>query len=228
MPLTKVLIVDDHPLFSKGLVSLIISQPMYIIVGEARDSAGALDLLRQKKPDLAIVDLNLGNEDGLELIKVMKDEAPRVQILVLSMHDERFYTERALQAGARGYIMKAEAGNNVIDAIKTVMAGKVYISDAERERLFGPPGDTGKESGEPFPLTDVQVGELSNRQLQIFSLIGKGLGSAEIAAKLNLSVKTVAAHKEYIKSKLHRLSSRDLSQLAIEWAKHEEQVSPFK
>jgi DNA-binding NarL/FixJ family response regulator len=216
MPLTKVFIVEDHPLFSKGLVSLIISQPLFMVVGEAKNSSDAMALLRGKNPDLAIVDLNLGDEDGLELIKTMKAQNPGLAILVLSMHNERYYAERALKAGARGYIMKEEAGNKVFDAIKTVMSGKVYLSDAERERLSG----TGRE--ENIPKTADRygpVGKLSNRQLQIFSLIGRGLGTAEIAVKLNLSAKTIDAHKEHIKQKLRCGSSRELRRLAIEWAR---------
>jgi DNA-binding NarL/FixJ family response regulator len=165
MPLTRVLIVEDHPLFSKGLISLITSQPLYLIVGEASNASSAMELLGEKKADLAIVDLNLGDEDGLELIKAMKAQYPHLTILVLSMHNERYYAERALKAGARGYIMKEEAGNKVIDAIKTVMSGKVYLSEAEQERLFG------SRPGEPPAETSGRYGviqNLSNRQLQIF------------------------------------------------------------
>jgi DNA-binding NarL/FixJ family response regulator len=215
MPLTRVLIVEDHPLFSKGLISLITSQPLYIIVGEASDALGAMELLGKKETDLAIVDLNLGDEDGLDLIKTMKAQYPHIVILVLSMHNERYYAERVLKAGAQGYIMKEEAGNKVIDAIKTVMSGKVYLSEAEQERLFG------NSPGQPSPETVGRYGpvrKLSNRQLQIFSFIGKGLGTAEIAVKLNLSAKTIDAHKEHMKQKLHCSSSQELRQFAIEWA----------
>jgi DNA-binding NarL/FixJ family response regulator len=217
MPLTRVLIVEDHPLFSKGLVSLITSQPLYVVVGEAKNSGEAMSLIRLKNPDLAIVDLNLGDEDGLEVIKAVKDMAPNIVILVLSMHDERYYTERVLRAGARGYIMKAEAGNKVFDAIKTVMAGKVYLSDSEQTRLFKhKAGEPGQENQDPY----APVRQLTNRQLQIFSFIGKGFGTAEIAAKLKLSTKTIDAHKEHIKLKLCCDSSQALRQLAIEWVNH--------
>jgi DNA-binding NarL/FixJ family response regulator len=214
MPLTRVLIVDDHPLFSKGLISLITSQPLYLIVGEATNASSAMELLEKKKPDLAIVDLNLGDEDGLDLIKMMKAQYPDLRVLVLSMHNERYYAERALKAGAQGYIMKEEAGNKVIDAIKAVMSGKIYLSEAEQERLFGgSPGEDLPADADRFsPIQD-----LSNRQLQIFSFIGKGLGTSEIAVKLNLSVKTIDAHKEHIKQKLHCGSSQELRQIAIEW-----------
>jgi DNA-binding NarL/FixJ family response regulator len=215
MPLTRVLIVEDHPLFSKGLISLITSQPLYLIVGEASNAAGAMELLGKKETDLAIVDLNLGDEDGLDLIKAMKSQYPHLTVLVLSMHNERYYAERALKAGAQGYIMKEEAGNKVLDAIKTVMAGKIYLSEAEQERLFGnSPGEAPPDAADRYGL----VRKLSNRQLQIFSFIGKGLGTTEIAVKLNLSVKTIDAHKEHMKQKFHCGSSQELRQLAIEWA----------
>jgi DNA-binding NarL/FixJ family response regulator len=184
-------------------------------VGEAKNALGAMELLKKKETDLAIVDLNLGDEDGLDLIKEMKVQYPHLVVLVLSMHNERYYAERALKAGAQGYIMKEEAGNKVIDAIKIVMSGKIYLSEAEQERLFGNgPSENDPEMADQYG----PVRKLSNRQLQIFSFIGKGLGTAEIAAKLNLSVKTVDAHKEHIKQKLHCGSSQELRQFAIEWA----------
>ncbi len=215
MPVTKVILIEDHPLFSKGLAQLIDAQSSYEVVGEARNSSEALDLLEKTSPDLAVVDLNLGDEDGLSLIKELKARVADLVILVLSMHDERYYAERALRAGARGYIMKEEAGTKVIDAIKTVMSGKIWLSDTERERLFDymTGGNAMKEGKDWF----ASVSKLSDRQLQIFTLIGKGLGTVEIAAKLNLSTKTIDTHKEHIKLKLHCSSSQELRQLAIEW-----------
>ncbi|MDR1324549.1 MAG: response regulator transcription factor [Treponema sp.] len=203
-----VMIVEDHPLFSKGLASLIKTQTAYTIVGEAMNGAEAMELLRMKDPDLAIVDLNLGNEEGLELIKDMKVYKPALLVLVLSMHDECFYAERVIGVGANGYIMKDEAAHKVLDAIHTVLSGKTYISEAEQARL--------KLSG-AVVTKSVALDELSDRQFQIFSLIGKGLGTREIAVKLNLSAKTVDTHKEHIKLRLHCDSARQLRQLAIEW-----------
>jgi DNA-binding NarL/FixJ family response regulator len=205
---TAMMIVEDHPLFSKGLASLIKTQTAYTIVGEARNSAEARELLRAEDPDLAIVDLNLGNEEGLELIKDMKMYKPALLVLVLSMHDERFYAERVIGLGANGYIMKDEAANKVLDAIHTVLSGETYISEAEQARL---------KSSDAVITKSVATNELSDRQFQIFSLIGKGLGTREIAAKLNLSAKTVDAHKEHIKQRLHCDSAQELRQLAIEW-----------
>jgi DNA-binding NarL/FixJ family response regulator len=213
MAVTKIIIVEDHPLFSKGLTSLIISQPPYLVVGEAKNLAAAVELARSKKPDLAIVDLNLGDEDGMAVIKAFRQDYPGIKILVLSMHDERYYAERVLQAGAQGYIMKEEAGDKVLDAIKTVMSGEIYLSSTERERLFAFVHKAKRQNADSYTL----LRKLTDRQLQIFSLIGKGLGTIEIAGKLSLSNKTVDAHKENIKNKLHCNTSQELRQMAIEW-----------
>jgi DNA-binding NarL/FixJ family response regulator len=210
MPPVKVMIVEDHPLFSKGLSSLIASREGYSVVGEAKDSQEALTLAAEWEPDLAILDLNLGNEDGLDLLKEMHRRFPKTAVLVLSMHDERYYAERVLKAGGRGYIMKTEAGNKVLEASETVLAGKTYFSEAERERLAGY-----LEAGGKRPPAPVET--LSDRQFQVFKLLGKGLGTVEIAAKLNLSAKTIDTHKEHIKDKLRCGTTQELKQLAIEW-----------
>ncbi|MDR3284397.1 MAG: response regulator transcription factor [Treponema sp.] len=211
----KIVIVDDHPLFSKGLASLIASHPGYEIAGEAKNSAEALKLFRERQPNLAIVDLNLGDENGMDLITGIRDRYPDMVILVLSMHDERYYSERVLRLGASGYIMKNEAGTKVLDAIKTVMSGKIYLSEAEQERLSEAlAGEPGKNDKDRY----ASVQKLSDRQLEIFTLIGKGLGTVEIATKLDLSTKTIDTHKEHIKLKLHCNTSQELRQLAIEWA----------
>ena len=207
----SVIIIDDHPLFSRGLAQLIETQESFKVSGMAKNRNEALELLGKVTPDLAIVDLNLGQEDGLELIKDIVIIHPKTKILVLSMHDERFYAERALKAGAKGYIMKEEAETQVIDAIKTVVKGEIYLSEAEKKRINN---DIFQEaSKESFDL----ISTLSDRQLQIFTLIGKGIGTVEIANKLNLSIKTIDTHKENIKAKLHCASSGELRQMAIEW-----------
>ncbi len=212
----KVLIIDDHPLFSRGLSQLIETQKSYKVAGMATNKKEALELFQKLMPDLTIVDLNLGQEDGLELIKEILAINPETKVLVLSMHDERFYAERALKAGARGYIMKQEAETNVSTAIETVMKGKIYLSENEKNRLEELPKNHDEKTKEPFDL----ISSLSDRQLQIFTLIGKGLGTVEIANKLNLSIKTIDTHKENIKLKLHCNSSAELRQMAIEWTKN--------
>ena len=207
----SVIIIDDHPLFSRGLAQLIETQKDFKVVGMAKDRIEALDLINKTTTDLVILDLNLGQEDGLELIKDILSYNSHIKILVLSMHDERFYAERALKAGAKGYIMKEEAETQVIDAIKTVVKGEIYLSEAEKKRINN---DISQEaSKESFDL----ISTLSDRQLQIFTLIGKGIGTVEIANKLNLSIKTIDTHKENIKAKLHCASSGELRQMAIEW-----------
>lgn len=215
MPIT-VLIIDDHPLFSRGLAQLIETQKEYKVVAMAQNRNEALDTIQKYTPNLAIVDLNLGQEDGLDLIKDILIYSPRTTVLVLSMHDERYYAERALKAGAKGYIMKAEAETSVINAIRTVVDGKIYLSEKEKARIED--FNSGKEMEVEDTLSSVS--NLSDRQLQIFSLIGKGLGTVEIASKLNLSIKTIDTHKENIKVKLHCASSAELRQMAIEWTRN--------
>jgi DNA-binding NarL/FixJ family response regulator len=214
MPAAGVLIVEDHPLFSKGLAALINSQAQFIVLGEAKNAEEAMELIVREKPALVIVDLNLGKDSGLDLIASIKNTWPGVFSLVLSMYDERYYAERALHAGARGYIMKTEAGNKVLDALKTIMSGKVYLSDSERDRIFERlTGDSGREGPDWF----ASIQKLSNRQFQVFSLIGRGFGTIEIASKLKLSTKTIDTHKEHIKLKLHCDNAQELRQMAVRW-----------
>ncbi len=216
MPVTKILIVDDHPLFSIGLASLIASRPTYHIVGSAKNSDETLALMRSEKPHLVILDLDLGDENGIDIIPEIKAIDASVVILVLSMHEERYYSERVLKLGAQGFIMKDKAAVNVFDAIKTVMAGKVYLSEDERKRITEAINSENiRDNFDKFADMD----KLSNRQLQIFTLIGEGLGTIEMADKLNLSKKTIDTHKENIKTRLHCASSQELRQLAVAWNK---------
>ena len=212
-----VLIIDDHPLFSRGLSQLIETQEAYKVTGMAKNHDEAMKMVNELSPDLAIVDLNLGQEDGLELIKDILSVKPETKVLVLSMHDERYYAERALKAGAKGYIMKEEAESSVSTAINTVMNGQIYLSAIEQKRQDElAKNQNAKKDKEPFDL----ISTLSDRQLQIFTLIGKGLGTVEIAEKLTLSIKTIDTHKENMKNKLHCESSAELRKMAIEWASH--------
>ena len=212
----SVLIIDDHPLFSRGLSQLIETQKDYKVTGLAKNHDEAIELLKELSPALAIVDLNLGQEDGLELIKDILALKPQTKVLVLSMHDERYYAERALKAGAKGYIMKEEAESNVSTAINTVIQGNIYLSEAEQKRHneLALNKNVNKTS-EPFDL----ISTLSDRQLQIFTLLGKGLGTVEIAEKLKLSIKTIDTHKENMKEKLNCGSAAELRKMAIEWTK---------
>jgi DNA-binding NarL/FixJ family response regulator len=203
-----VLVVEDHPIFLKGLTYLLSGEPGFTIVAESSNCREAMEALKSKKPTVVLMDLTLGDESGLDLIKDMKSAAPDVRILVLSMHDERFYAERALAAGAHGYCMKEEAADNILAALRAVSSGKIWLSPRFREKTAEYRQDTGL-------LTSVQ--KLSDREFQVFTLIGKGLGTIEVAAKLKLSAKTIDTHKENIKLKLHCSTSQDLRQYAVEW-----------
>lgn len=208
MPLLNtVLLVEDHPIFLKGLVHLLTGEPGFHLVGEAGSRQAALAAVEAKKPNIVVVDLTLGDDNGLDLIKDIRLLAPETHILVLSMHDEKFYADRALAAGANGYCMKAEAAENIVTALKTVASGKTWLSPAYREGHESTKGSGWQES----------VSRLSDREFQVFTLIGKGLGTVEIAAKLNLSTKTIDTHKENIKLKLRCNTSQALRQYAIEW-----------
>ena len=213
----KVLIVEDHPLFSKGLASLIGNMPGYCVAGEAANLTNAMQIAESEKPELAIVDIDLGEESGMDLIPRLKTQNPGIVILVLSMYEERFYSERILRLGAHGYIMKDEAANRVMDAVKTVMSGNVYLSDTEMERIHGVMAGENINGINDWASA---IKKLSDREFQIFSCIGKGLGTIEIASKFNLSPKTIDTHKEHLKLKLHCNSSQELRQLAIEWVNH--------
>jgi len=215
--IVKILVVDNHPIFVKGLAALIESTPEYKIVAEAPGLTDALAIAMKEKPDLAIIEINLGDESGMDIILQLKSQNPDMAILILSMYDERYYSERVLRLGARGYVMKTEPPNKVLDAIKTVVSGKVYLSDTERERILEAMTGESQRAGKEWT---VAARKLSDRELQIFSCIGKGLGNIEIANKYNLSTKTIDTHKEHLKLKLHCNSAQELRRLAIEWASH--------
>jgi two-component system, NarL family, response regulator NreC len=206
--INTVLIVEDHPIFLKGLHQLLSNETGFSIVSEASNCRDAMASVVAQRPSILLVDLTLGDENGLDLIKDASTLAPEMRILVLSMHDERFYAERALAAGAHGYCMKGEAADHMMDALRTVASGKTWLSPRLRERSEEYHGEFGQ-----YP----SVRRLSDREFQIFELIGKGLGTVEMAAKLNLSAKTIDTHKENIKLKLHCATSQDLRQYAIEW-----------
>jgi DNA-binding NarL/FixJ family response regulator len=215
--MVRILIVDNHPLFIRGLASLIESKREYKIVAEASNLTDALAIAGKEKPDLAIVELNLRTESGMDLIPRLKSQNPDTTILVLSMYDERFYSERVLRLGARGYIMKTEPVNKVLDAIRAVSSGKVYLSDTERERILEAMTGETQRGGKDWTIS---MQKLTDRELQIFTCIGKGLGTIEIANIFNISTKTIDTHKEHLKLKLHCNSTQELRRLAIEWSSH--------
>ena len=214
---TKVLIIDNQPLYSTGLSSLLENQHKFNIIGMVSDSDAAVKIMEKDKPRLIIMEIRLGKENGMDLISKLKLLNPEVSILVLSIHDERYYSERVLRLGARGFVMKTSSCEVIMDAIFTVLEGKVYLSDNERERIFQ--AMTGETSRGTKDMA-ISLQKLSNRELQVFSLIGKGLGTIEIASRLDLSTKTIDTHKEHIKLKLHCSTSQELRQQAIEWSNH--------
>jgi len=207
----RILIVDDHPLVRAGLAALIGDEPDLEVCGESGTFAEALDMVRQTGPDLAIVDLSLADRSGLELVKRLRSTQTGVAVLVCSMHEESLFAQRALNAGARGYIKKDEATANVISAIRCVLSGKVYLSERMTERMLQGMARAGPGKG----LASIH--DLTDRELEVFSLIGRGLPVSRIAAQLHLSVKTIEAHREKIKRKLNLNSASELTSRAVQW-----------
>jgi len=211
----RVLIVDDHPIMRVGLASLINGQPDLVVCGEAENGHEAMKAVTALKPDLAIVDITLEGMDGIELTKRIRRRGEQCTILVLSMHDEIIYAERALRAGARGYIMKQEARGNMLKAIRKVLAGEIWVSDAMTNRIMSKIAVNGEMAVES-PVTP-----LSDRELEVFTLIGRGRRSRDIAETLSISVRTVDAHREHIKKKLNLEDATALIRYAVEWENDE-------
>jgi len=206
-----ILIVDDHPVLRRGLAAMIDSEPDLVVCAEAGSCPAGLDAVRENAPDLVIVDLALGDDDGLTLIKSMKSHHPEIPALVLSMHDESLYAERCLRAGARGYVTKQQLDDTVLVAIRCLLGGETYMSDSLRARLAA------KFTGGRTLETSSPLDALSDRQLQVFRLIGEGHTTRQIAEALNLSVKTIESHRESIKHKLTLETSAELSRRATQW-----------
>lgn len=211
MPDSKtIFIVDDHPVFRKGLGQLLNEETDLTVSGEAESVAQAMDLLAHSVPDLVILDLTLKDRSGLELIAHIRDHFPGLPILVISMHDESLYAERVLKAGALGYITKQEMTASVITAVRQVMAGKRYISPDMMDTLLAKLSVTTDAS-----VSDTPIDLLSNRELEVFRLIGQGLKRAQIADRLNLSAKTIGTHRDNIKKKLHLSTTTELIKHAV-------------
>src|SRR5436305_545224 len=206
----RIIIVDDHPLFRKGLEQLInSSEDGFRICGEAGDAAEGMTTIRQLKPELVIVDLSLPGANGIELVKNIRAEFPKLPVLILSMHDESLYALRALRAGAQGYVMKQEALENVIVAIREVLAGRPYLSSQMSAKLITSFA-SGSTQANP---TD----KLSDRELEILELIGKGRDVHEISDALHISRKTVETHRAHIKEKLNLKNAREVNRFAAQW-----------
>ncbi len=213
---TKIVIIDDHPIVRHGIAQLINLQPDLIVCGEAKNSAEGWEVIRQTQPALVIVDLSLEEDSGLDLIRALSSRCPELRLLVLSMHDENLYAERAIRAGSLGYVMKQEATEILIKAIYQSLKGEIFVSDRIKARLLQRllRGDTAK-NGEERDYSLVE--SLTNRELEIFRLIGKGYSTKRIATKLNLSVKTIETHRQNIKQKLDLQDSAELVQQAVQW-----------
>jgi DNA-binding NarL/FixJ family response regulator len=209
----KILVVDDHPIVRKGLENLINYEKDLMVCQQVEDAHEAMKAIDRLKPDIVIVDISLKGKNGLELIKNIKIQHPDLPILALSMHDESLYAERAIRAGAKGYIMKQQATENIIKAIRKVLNGQPYLSDRMTAKMMY------KLVGRKKEKTEASTTEiLSDRELEVFLLIGKGYGTRQIANRLHLSVKTIESYRAHIKEKLSLSSATELLQYAIQWA----------
>jgi len=206
----KVFIVDDHPLVREGLANLINQQTDVSVCGEAEDSASAISGIQSINPDVVLVDISLKNESGLELVKTLGTQFPDLAVIVLSMHDEALYAERALHAGARGYVMKRETTKNVLTAIRRVLEGDIYVSDRVVNAMAKRMSSRKTAAAEP-------VERLSDRELEIFRLLGQGRTPSQIAEDLRLSLKTVQAYCARAKEKFGVTSLTELLRAAIRW-----------
>ena len=204
----RVLIVDDHPIVRQGLTQLISQESDLEVVGEADNSRTAIEAVQRLASDVVIVDLMLKDSSGIELIKEIKARSPEARILVVSMHDEAVYAERALRAGAHGYIMKQEATNEVLIALRKVLADEVYVSEEVVSRMLRRMVGGGPSDG---------IDRLSDRELEVFQWIGYGLSVGEIAEKLKVSPKTVETYRAHIKEKLGLASATDVLRVAVSW-----------
>lgn len=209
---TRVLLVDDHPLVRQGIRMLLTGEKDLEVCGEAEDAAGALAFLKDRPVDVAVVDLSLKNSSGLDLIKDIRRRFPTVQVLVVSMRNEGLYAERALRAGARGYVTKEEGPHEVLAGIRKVLGGDIHVSAALASQVMKRlvPGASPAGAGP-------SVEALTDRELQVLELIGQGLATREIAERLHVSGKTVDSHREHIKQKLHLSSAPELLKFAIQW-----------
>jgi DNA-binding NarL/FixJ family response regulator len=207
----RLLIVDDHPMMRQGLVQLINLEPDLEVCGEAENAEQAVQAVDSTKPDLVLADISLPGKNGLELIKDFQAIRPGLPVLVISMHDESLYAERVLRAGGRGYIMKQEGGKKLMTAIRQILTGQIYVSEKMSARILEIFSGRRAESASSME-------KLSDREFEVFQLIGQGKGTRDIADQLHLSVKTVEVHRANIKEKLKLKSATDLVHQAVRWA----------
>ena len=205
----RILIVDDHPMMRDGLRQLIANEPDLEVCGEVDDAPAALQQAERLKPDIALVDITLRSSNGLELIKDLQVRVPNTAVLVLSMHDESLYAERVLRAGGRGYIMKQEGGKKIIEGIRQVASGRTFVSETISSKILDSfsRNNAGKSA----------VETLTDREFEVFQLIGQGLSTKEMAEKLRVSVKTIEVHRVNIKEKLNTPTATELIRFAVRW-----------
>jgi DNA-binding NarL/FixJ family response regulator len=207
----RIFLVDDHPAMRQGLEELINQEADLTVCGQAGDVPSALEGIQKTKPDMAIVDLTLKDASGLDLVKDLKVRYAQLPVLILSMHNEALYAERSIRAGARGYIMKEATTENIIKAIRQILNGDIYLSPEASSKMLKRMAGVGQtQTG--------SVEDLSDRELEVFRLIGAGLRTRDIAERLNLSIKTVESYREHIKTKLHLDNAAKLTRAAVEWA----------
>jgi DNA-binding NarL/FixJ family response regulator len=207
----KLFIVDDHPMMRQGLAQLIQNEPDLSVCGEAENGRDAMAAIPAAKPDLVLADITLPDKNGLELIKDLHAIHPGLQVLVISMHEESLYAERVLRAGGRGYIMKQEGGKKLMEAIRQVLSGRIYVSEKMSSKILEAfSGRAPGEGGSPLQ-------KLSDREFEVFQLLGQGRGTREIAEHLHLSVKTVEVHRANIKRKLGMKTAPELIRHAVRW-----------
>jgi len=208
---SKVLLVDDHPIVRQGLTLLINREADLTVCGEAEDAQAAMQSIVTAKPDILVVDISLHGPDGLDLLKNLRARYPDLPVLILSMHDESVYAERALRAGAQGYIMKQEASEKVLIALRRILSHEIYVSERIANRMLQ------RYIGNPIAGRPSSIAELTDRELEVFRLIGEGHSTRQIAEELHISAKTVESYQAHIKEKLSLRSARELVQHAIQW-----------
>jgi DNA-binding NarL/FixJ family response regulator len=207
----RVLIVDDHPIVRHGMAQLLSDEPDLNVCGEAADAGEAVRAVEELRPDMAIIDIQLDGMDGLNLLKDLKARWPELHVLIVSVHDETLYAERALRAGALGYLNKQTATEHLVEACRRVLAGEIYLSEQMSNRLLH------SVVGGKTDLEESPIDRLSDRELEVFRLLGEGLGTRQIADKLALSMKTIETYRENIKDKLSLADSNQLVRHAVQW-----------
>ena len=216
-PRKRILVVDDHPMTREGIAQWLRLEPDFDVCREAETAAHALEAVISLHPDIVLTDITLPGRSGLELIKDIHAVRPDLPVLVISMHDEALYAERALRAGARGYIMKHENGSKLVDAVRAVLRGQVYVSEKTSARVLGLLSGNGRTA----LSTRSGVERLSDREFDVFQLLGQGLSAHEIGARLHLCAKTIDAHRANIKRKLGVTTTSGLISYAAQWTTHQ-------